>query len=149
MQDNQANEFYERIVKGKDYKETISLEHGSGHKLEGVEMRPVDKRTLAYVVQKLPDEMFEAVEEAETPEEAEEMIEEGEGDLSLSAMSDDTVEAFEHLAKKSLSHPDLTNTQMGDIVDQLDFGVLFELGGQIIDISFAQSGAIKDFHEQG
>lgn len=149
MQESKANEFYDRIVNGKNYKEHITLEHSSNAALENVEMHPVDKQTLAYVIQKLPEEMFEAVEEADNPEEAEEMLEEDEGSLNLSAMSDDTVDAFETLVESSLSHDKLTPTQMNEIIESLDFAVLFELGGQIIDMSFAQSGAIKDFHEQG
>lgn len=147
---NEANEFYNRIVEGTDHVETITLEHKTGAKLEGVELHPVDKQTLAYVVQKLPEDMFEAVEDADSPEEAEEMLEEeGGGDLSLSAMSEDTIEGFEKLLKESLQHDKLTNTQMKQIIESLDFNVLFEVGGKIIDNSFAESGAVKDFHEQG
>lgn len=147
MQENDAVDFYERIVQGKDYTETISLEHSSGDVLEGIEMHPVDKQTLAGVIQRLPDDMFDALEEADDPDEAEDMIEENEN-VSLSVMSEDTVEGFEILLKESLVHPDLTKTQMRSIVEELDFSVLFELGGEIIDMSFSRGAAIKDFREQ-
>lgn len=147
MNENTANEFYERIVAGTDYEKEITLDDGSGRPLEGVRMSPVNKRVLADVLQALPEEMFGAVEEADSPEEAEEMIEE-QGGTSLSSMSSDTVDAFEKLARESLSHPELTNTQMTQIVGALDFGLLFELGGEIIDMSFSEAGAIKDFQEQ-
>lgn len=149
MQESTANDFYERIVEGTDYTKTIELEHGSGATLEDVQMSPVNKRTLADVMNSLPEEMFSAVEEADSPEEAEDMIEQGGGeDMSLSAMSSEAVDAFERLVKESLSHPQLTNTQMHSIIDALDFGMLFELGGEIIDMSFADGEAIKDFREK-
>lgn len=146
MNESTANDFYERIVEGTDYTKTITLDHGSGASLDGVEMHPVDKQVLADVIQSLPEEMFNAVEQADDPDEAEEMLE-GEG-MSISSMNSDTVDAFERLVAESLRHPDLTSTQMEQIVDNLDFGLLFELGGEIIDMSFAEGGVIKDFREQ-
>lgn len=147
MKDNEANEFYNRIVEGKDYYETVTLTHESGAKLEGVELHPVDKQELARVVERLPEAMFDAIEEAEDAEQAEEMLEEGDDGDSLAAMNSDTVQAFEDLVAESARHDNLTNTQMTKVVEQLDFEVLFELGGKIIDMSFDNSGAIKDFQE--
>lgn len=147
MQESTANDFYERIVEGTDYEKEITLTHGSGAELEGVIMTPVSKRVLANVVNKLPDDMFDAVEEADSPDEAEEMLEESGEDLSLSSLNEDTVEAFEELCQESLSHPDLTNTQMNQIIEALDFEMLFTLGGEVMDISFAEGNAIKDFRE--
>lgn len=148
MQEEQANEFYERIVEGTDYEKTIELEHSSGAKLEDVKMSPVDKQTLAFTVQNLPDDLFDAVEEANSPEEAEEMMEESDKNLSIDAMGEETVDAFERLVGESLSHPELTSTQMNQIVGELDFNILFELGGDVIDMSFAEGGAVRDFREQ-
>jgi len=147
MNKSNANEFYERIVEGTDYTETITLNDGRGG-LEGVEIHPVDKGTLADVIQSLPDEMFDAVEDADNPDEAEEMLEESEGGASVASMSSETVDAFEDLLKESLRHPDLGSTQMDSVVEALDFGTLFELGGRVIDMSFSEGSAIKDFQEQ-
>lgn len=151
MNESTANDFYDRIVQGTDYTKKITLTHGSGAELEGVKMHPVNKRILANVISSLPTSMFDAVEEADSPEEAEEMLEQqqdGDDSGALDAMSEDTVAAFEQLAKHSLMHDELTKTQMAQIIEALDFGVLFKLGGEIIDISFADSNAIKDFREQ-
>jgi len=149
MNESTANDFYERLVEGTDYEETIELTHGSGAKLTKVKMAPVNKRVLANVINKLPEEMFDAVEGAESPEEAEEMLEEGEGgSMSLQSMSSDTVEAFEDLLSASLSHEELTQTQMDQIIENLDFSALFELGGQVMDMSFSDGNAIKDFRVQ-
>ena len=62
MQEENALDFYDRIVSGKDAYQTISLEHSSGAVLDGVEMHPVDKKTLAGVIERLPEELFESVE---------------------------------------------------------------------------------------
>jgi len=146
MQENTAVDFYNRIVEGKDKKNTISLEHDSGHKLEGVQMNPVSKRVLASVIQRLPEEMFDAVDEAEDADEAEEELENR--GMSTQAVTEQTVEAFEDLCAESLTHEDLTNHQMKQIVESLGFETLFSLGAKIIEMSFNNSGDIKDFHEQ-
>lgn len=146
MQESTANDFYERLVEGTDYEKTVTLEHGSGATLE-VEVHPVDKKELANVIQTLPEEMFNAVEEADNPDEAKDMLDD-EDDMSVSAMSGDTVDGFENLVSSSLKHDDLTQPQIDSIVSELDFAVLFELGGDIIDMSFAEGSAIKDFHAQ-
>ncbi|AGM11349.1 hypothetical protein M199_gp019 [Halogranum tailed virus 1] len=147
MNQDTAIDFYERVTQGTKQKKTISLEHESGATLEGVEMHPVDKRMLASVIQRLPDEMFDAVDEAEDADAAEDAIDESE-ELSMAAVTEDTVEAFEDLCKASLSHPDLAPPQMNDIVDNLNFEMLFRVGTEVIDMSVESDGAVKDFHEQ-
>ena len=145
MQAEDAMDFYNRVVKGtKEYK-TITLEHKSGSSLEGVEMHPVDKRTLAAVIERLPESLFEAVEDAEGDAEAAE--EEMDGDLS--GVTEETVAAFEEVCIQSIEHPDLAPTNMKEIISELNFEVLFELGTEIIDLSIEQTGDVKDFHEQG
>lgn len=146
MTETSAVDFYERIVEGQDRKDEITLEHSSNAELTGVEMNPVSKRVLASVVQRLPDEMFEAVEESDNPEEAEEELEEQ--GANVDAVTEETVGAFEDLCKESLSHEELTNVQMHSIIDELDFEILFSLGAEIIEMSFDNSGEIKDFHAQ-
>ncbi len=145
-QDNDAIAFYDRIVKGQDNDDLITLEHSSGEKLEGVEMKPVSKRVLASVIQRLPEEMFDAVEETDDYDEAEEELEEQ--GMSASAVTEATVAAFEDLCAESLTHPDLTSTQMEQIIGALGFEMLFSLGAEIIEKSFERSGDIKDFHAQ-
>lgn len=145
-QDNDAIAFYDRIVQGKDNDDAITLEHSSGEELSGVEMEAVSKRVLASVIQRLPEEMFDAVEETDDYDEAEDELEEQ--GMSASAVTEATIEAFEDLCGESLSHPDLTNTQMEHIIEALGFEMLFSLGAEIIEISFEKSGDIKDFHAQ-
>lgn len=147
MEETEALDFYQRITQGTKRHETITLEDVSGAALGGVEMHPVDKKTLAGIIEKLPDEMFDAVEDAENPEDAEEQLEEEGG--SLNAVNGDTVDAFETLCKESLSHPELTKPQMERIVEELNFEVLFELGTEIINMSSEQTGSIRGFQKQG
>jgi len=143
MQETDAMDFYQRIVDGtKDYK-TIDLEHRDGYLLAGVEMHAIDKQTLAGVIERLPQQMFEAVEDADG--DAEEAEEEMEGDLS--AVTEDTVGAFEDLLSESLDHSELTTTQIAQIVSELDFETLFTLGTEVINMSVEETGAVRDFHE--
>lgn len=144
MQEDDAMDFYERIVEGTKRTKVISLETDEGYTLDNVEMSPVSKTELAGVIERLPDDMFDAVEEAEGDAEAAE--ENMEGDLS--AVNEDTVESFEDLLKESLSHPKLAPSQMNDIVDALGFEVLFELGSEVINMSVEQAGDIRSFREQ-
>jgi len=147
MQEEQALDFYQRVTEGTKQYQKISLEHNSGSTLADVEMHPVDKKTLAGIIERLPDEMFEAVEDAEDAEDAEEKLEEeGSG---LGAVNGDTVEAFEDLCKDSLTHDELTSPQMRRIVEDLNFEVLFELGTEIIDMSSEETGSVRGFQKQG
>jgi DNA polymerase II large subunit len=147
MQEQDALDFYERVTQGTTQKKIISLEHRSGATLEGVEVHPVDKRTLASVISRLPEEMFDAVEEADTAAEAEENMEE-EANLSLSAVTEDTVDAFEDLCLNSLNHPDMPKPHMESVIRNLNFEMLFNLGTEVIDMSAESDGAVMDFHEQ-
>jgi hypothetical protein len=146
MEQEEALDFYQRITEGTNSKRQISLEHNSGAQLEGVQMSPVTKVELASTIERLPDEMFESVEGAEDAEEAEEELEEAGG--SMSAVTEDTVEAFEDLCSDALSHPELTAPQMDQIVGELNFEMLFELGTEIINMSVEQTGSIQGFREQ-
>jgi hypothetical protein len=146
MQEEEALDFYKRVTEGTDRSKTISLEHSSGSVLEGVRMHPVDKQTLAGIVERLPDQMFESVEGAEDPEEAEQQLEEAGG--SLSAVNADTVEAFEDLIQDSISHPELTKPQINHIMRELNFETLFELGTEIINMSVEDTGSVRGFREQ-
>lgn len=145
MQETDAMDFYQRIVEGTDRARTIQLEHQDGYTLTGVEMHAIDKQTLAGVIERLPEEMFEAVEEADG--DAEQAQEEMDGDLS--AVTEETVNAFEDLLVSSLHHPDLTSSQTRHVIQALNFELLFELGTEVIDMSIEQTGEIQAFHEQG
>lgn len=146
MQEEEALEFYDRIVSGKDKYETVSLEHNSGATLTDVQMHPVDKRTLASVIERLPDELFDAVEDAEDAEAAEKELEEQGGDIA--AVTENTVDAFEDLCEQSLLHQELTQTQMRHIIGELSFETLFALGTEIINMSVESTGAVRDFQKQ-
>jgi hypothetical protein len=144
MQETEAIDFYKRIVNGTESTREIDLEHADGYVLADVQMRPVEKTELASVIERLPESIFEAAEEAQGDiEQAEEQV-----DGDMSAVNEDTVEAFEDLLADSLDHPDLTRSQMVDIVAELSFEMLFELGSEVINMSVEETGEIRDFHEQ-
>lgn len=146
MKQDNALDFYERLTQGTERYKTIELEHQSGATLEDVRMYAIDKQTLAGVIERLPNEMFEAVEGAEGPEDAEEELEEQGGELE--AMTEDTVNAFEDLVAESLDHEKLTPTQITKISRELNFETLFELGTEIINMSVEDTGDIRGFREQ-
>jgi hypothetical protein len=146
MQQEEALDFYERITEGTNRTKSITLEHNSGAALEDVSMSPVDKVKLASIIERLPEELFESVEGAEDAEEAEEEFEDAGN--SMSAVTEDTVEAFEDLCKAALTHSGLTKPQMHQIVSELNFETLFELGTEIINMSVEETGSIKGFREQ-
>lgn len=146
MQEEEALEFYERITGGTDNYETISLEHHTGAVLSDVKLHPVDKKTLAGVIERLPEELFDAVEDAPDPETAEEEYEEEGGNLS--AVTESTVGAFEDLCIESIDHDELTSTQLRHIVKELNFETLFRLGTEIINMSVESTGAVRDFQKQ-
>lgn len=147
MQQEDAIDFFKLVTEGTDLSKSITLEHSTGKTLDDVQMHPVDKQVLASVISRLPDEMFDAVDGAEDAEEAEEELEENSG-LSMSAINEETVDAFEDLCKNSLTHETLAPPQMKTIVEALNFGTLFELGTEIINMSMENDGAIRDFHER-
>jgi len=146
MEQESALDFYKRLTQGTEQYKTIELEHSSGATLEGVKMYAIDKQTLAGVIERLPNEMFDAVEGAEDAEDAEEDLEEEGGDLA--AVTEDTVDAFEDLISESLDHDELTPAQVGHIAEELDFETLFELGTEIINMSVEDTGDIRGFREQ-
>jgi hypothetical protein len=146
MEQESALDFYKRLTQGTEQYKTIELEHETGRTLSDVRMYAIDKQTLAGVIERLPNEMFEAVEGAEDAEDAEEDLEEQGGDLA--AVTEDTVDAFEDLVAESLDHEELTPAQMSHIAEELNFETLFELGTEIINMSVEDTGDIRGFREQ-
>lgn len=146
MEQESALDFYKRLTQGTEQYKTIELEHETGATLKGVKMYAIDKQTLAGVIERLPDEMFEAVEGAEDADAAEDDLEEQGGDLA--AVTKETVSAFEDLVAESLQHDELTPAQMKHISEELNFETLFELGTEIINMSVEDTGDIRGFREQ-
>ena len=138
-----ATEFYHKVVQGTEYYEEITLSHSEGWELEGVEMHIVDKEALMDFIAALPEEMLEEVEEAEGLDEEEATAEEL-GSITQ-GVNAETIRAFEDICKESLEHPELLDEEMHGIIDNLSFEVLFELGTEIVNMSFERDGDVKDF----
>lgn len=142
----EAEEFYERVLEGTEHSKTITLEHASGAELPDVKMTPVSKAEIGEAVSDMPDELFEAAEgEDVDPEEAEELAREAGASASINKA---VVEGFEDLCEKSLEHPGLSPSQMEQIIGDLSFQNLFELGSEVLSMSIEESGDVEGFREQ-
>lgn len=146
MEQESALDFYKRLTQGTEQYKTIELEHETGATLKDVKMYAISKQVLAGVIERLPNEMFEAVEGAEDADAAEEDLEQQGGDLA--AVTEETVDAFEDLVSESLDHEELTPAQIRHIAEELNFETLFELGTEIINMSVEDTGDIRGFQEQ-
>lgn len=145
MQHVDAMEFFDRVVDDEDEPdETVTLEHQSGAALD-VHLKGLDRKEILDQLKNLPDSMVDAMTEAEDPEEAEERARE---QNLMADVDGSTVEAFETLCTKGITHPELTSHNIERMVDEFDFEVLFSLGAQVIELSFEDGGSIENFHEQ-
>lgn len=142
MEEVEAMDFYERVTSGDNKSKTITLEHQTGAALE-VELTVVDRKTLLDQLSRLPDEMMESIEDAEDVEEAEEEVRDS---GMMSNLNGDTVGAFEEICVESIEHEELTSHHVRQIVEELDFEVLFPIGAEAIELSFDNSGKVSDFH---
>ena len=138
-------EFYQRVTESESDVRTKTIEHQSGAEME-VELTVVNRKLLLDEISRLPDEMLQTLSEAEDEDDAQEMAEERN---MLSNMNGDTILAFENICAESLNDPEakLTKHNFEEIVAELDFETLFEIGSEIIEMSFEDGGSIKDFHE--
>lgn len=144
MQHVEAMEFFDRVVDDDDEPDReITLEHSSGAALD-VHLQGLDRKVIIDQLQYLPDSMVDAMTSAEDPEEAEERARE---QNLMSDVNSDTITAFETLCAKGINHPDLTSQNIEMMIQEFDFEVLFNLGAQIIELSFEDGGSIRDFHE--
>ena len=143
-----AQEWYERTIKGSGASKDVQLGRKDGRELDGFEMHAVEKQDLAFAINAMPDELFEAVEDEEnvSAEEAEEMAQEAqEGGANVNP---EMVDAFEYLCQESLAHEKFSGVQMQKIIDQFGFEMLFEIGSEIMTYSLEEAGDVQDFHVQ-
>lgn len=138
-------EFYKRVTESEDEVREYTLSHQSGASMT-VELTVVNRKTLLDEINRLPDAMLQTLSEAEDEEEAQEMAED---QNMLSNVNGDTILAFENICVASLNDPDgkLTSHNFEEIVAALDFETLFEMGSEIIEMSFEETGSIKDFQK--
>jgi len=142
-----AQEWYERTIKGTGTSKKVTFERDDGGQLDAFELSTVDKQDLAYAINAMPEELFQAVEDEEdiSPEEAEEMAREAGGSTQVNP---EMVDAFEYLCQESLSHEEFSGVQMQKIIDQFGFEMLFELGSEVMTFSLENAGDVRDFHVQ-
>lgn len=138
-------EFYQRVTDSEPKSEDFVLTHESNAEIT-IELVEVDRKKLMDEINRLPDEMMEMLSEAEDEDEAQELAEERN---MLSGVNGQTILAFENICLESMAHPDLTRHNFEDMVQELSFEVLFEMGARVIELSFENQGSIKDFREAG
>lgn len=143
MTETEAMDFYKRVTESQNDTSEYSLEHQSGAELT-IELTVVNRKTLLDEINRLPDEMLETLSEAEDEDEAQDMAEE---DNMLSNVNGDTILAFENICVASMTHDELTTHHFEEMVAELDFETLFEIGSEIIEMSFEETGSIKDFQK--
>lgn len=136
-------EFYQRVTDSDDRSAEYVLTHQSNAELT-VELTVVNRKILLDEIARLPDEMLNTLSEADDEEEAQELAEERN---MLSGVNGDTIMAFENICVESMEHGELTRHNFEDIVQELSFEVLFEIGSKVIELSFEEQGSIKDFRE--
>jgi len=138
-----AMDFYKRVTESENETREYTLEHETGATL-AIELTVVNRKTLLDEINRLPDEMLQTLSQAEDEDEAQEIAEERN---MLSNVNGDTILAFENICVASMSHDELTSHNFEEIVAELDFETLFEIGSEVIEMSFEETGSIKDFHE--
>lgn len=143
MTETDAMDFYNRVTSSESKKEEYVLTHESNAELT-VDLTVVNRKILLDEIARLPDEMLETLSEAEDEEEAQEMAE---NQNMLSGVNGDTIMAFENICIESMDHEELTVHNFEEIVTELSFEVLFEIGSKVIELSFEEQGSIKDFRE--
>lgn len=137
-------DFYDRVTSNTKQSEEYTLVHDSGAEFT-LELEEVNRKFVLDEINRLPDGMLEALSEADDEDEAQEMAEERN---MLTNVNGNTILAFENICVESMNDPsgELTSHQFEDIVQNLSFEALFEMGSIIIENSIGDTGSIKDFH---
>lgn len=143
MTETDAMDFYKRVTESKNESREFTLVHDSNAELT-VTLTVVNRKLLLDEINRLPDEMLETLSEAEDEDDAQEMAQERN---MLSNVNGDTILAFENICVDSMEHDELTTHHFEEIVADLDFETLFEIGSEVIEMSFEETGSIKDFHK--
>jgi len=141
MTETDAMDFYQRVTESKADSREYTLEHQSGAEVT-VEINSVDRKELLDEINRLPNQMLDTLSEADDEEDAQELAEE---QNMLSNVNGDTVLAFENICIAAINHDKWTTHNVQDIVAELDFETLFEIGSEVIEMSFEETGSIKSF----
>jgi len=143
MTEVDAMEFYQKLSDSTDVVRETTLTHRSNAELT-VELHPINRTDLLDYISMLPDEMLDTIADAEDEAAAQQAAEE---QNMLAGVDGRAVTAFENICADSMYHEDLTTHHFEDMVAEFDFELLFELGAEIIELSFEDTGTIEDFRE--
>lgn len=139
-------DFYEKVVDDDEAASAANervLEYRTGEALT-VEVRDVDRDWLFDQLDRLPDEVMEALAGAEDAEEAEQRARE---ENLFANVDGETIRTFEDICSRGLFHAELTGDHWEMMVGELGLEVLFSIGAEIMELTLGDGGAIKDFHE--
>lgn len=117
-----------------------------------VELEEVERKDLFNELHRLPSGFIDVMlsggvddlEDVDDPEDVDLDVDPSE---LINHIDGNTIDVFESLFAISANHPDLTSMDMEELSTSLSFEVLFEVGGEVIDLSLADNGRIKRFRE--
>jgi len=132
----------------------FTLEDGENRQLT-VTLTGVDRKELFDELNKLSSGFIElmmsgneqdlSVEDLENVDDPSELGLDVDPGKILSEVDGSTIEVFENLFARSASHEDLTSLDMETLAGRLSFEVLFEAGGEVIDLSLQDPNRIRRF----
>lgn len=139
-------DFYQKVIDDEEGASAANervLEYRTGEALT-VEVQSVDRDWLFDQLDRLPDEVMEALAGAEDAEEAEERARE---ENLFANVDGETIRTFEDVCTRGLYHGKLTDEHWDSMTEELGLEVLFSIGAEIMELTLGEGGAITDFHE--
>lgn len=134
MNDNSDSKLYEMVVRGKNYRETFSLEM-FGEDVDVI-IRPLMDKEFLPITAKL-QEKFD-LDEEEAIQEIEDAKEEGDDDfIDASAFDDEFVELMGKAARLGICGEDMghTDEEVEWMVGNMVGGYSLEIGGAVLELS--------------
>ena len=134
MNEKPDSKLYEMVVRGKNYRETFSLEM-FGEEVEVI-IRPLMDKEFLPITAKL-QEKFD-LDEEEAIKEIEDAKEEGEDDfVDASAFDDEFVELMGRAASLGICAEDMghTDEEVEWMIENMVGGYSLEIGGAVLELS--------------
>lgn len=151
-----GSRFLDSISQTERETREYSIENKRGEYIT-LTLTEVDRQDLFDQLRRLPsgfidlmmssDDELENIDDVEHSDDIDTDVDPGK---MLSNIDGDTIDVFEQLFVMSAKHDgDLTSLDLEVVADKLDFETLFEVGGEVIDLSLGNSGGVKRFREHG
>ena len=134
MSDKPDSKLYEMVVRGKNYRETFTLEM-LGEEVDVI-IRPLVDKEFLPITAKLQEKF--GLDEEEAVQEIEDAKEEGEDDfVDASAFDDEFVELMAQAAILGICGDEMghTDEEVEWMVENMVGGYSLEIGGAVLDLS--------------